>query len=111
MITTSALLAFFGFFAGYNSSRKAVLAGDSRLELWLRNNPSNAKISGLLLLLAAFILMAMNKGIGAGSFIFLVMLMVFGSLVILLSPLKIVTLKTATIAFAIAFSVEFLNLV
>ncbi|NUY80404.1 hypothetical protein HUK80_05815 [Flavobacterium sp. MAH-1] len=111
MMTIGALLAFFGFFSGYNSSRKAVLTGDSKLELWLRNNPSNAKTAGLLLLIAALLLLVMNRGIGAGTFVFFVMLIVFGSLIVLLSPLKIVTLKTAGIAFVIAISIELLNLV
>ncbi|MBD3581853.1 hypothetical protein [Flavobacterium selenitireducens] len=111
MITIGALLAFLGFFAGYNTSQKAVLTGDTKIELWLRSNAPNARIAGLLLLIAALLVLVTDKGIGAGTFVFFVMLMTFGSLIVLLSPLKIITLKTAGIAFALALAIELLNLV
>jgi len=111
MITLGALLAFLGFFAGYNTSRKAILVGNSSVEVWFRNNSLNARIAGLLLLIAALLVLTVNKGIGAGTFVFFVMLMTFGSLIVLLSPLKIVTIKSSAIAFAVAFAVELLNLI
>ena len=111
MITIGALLAFLGFFAGYNTSQKAVLTGNSKIEIWLRQNAPNSRAAGLLLLIAGLVVLVMSKGIGAGTFVFFVMLMTFGSLIVLLSPLRIVTLKTAAFAFALALAVELLNLV
>ncbi len=111
MITIGAFLAFLGFLAPYNTSAKAILTGDSKLELWFRNNSSNAKIGGLLLLIASLLLVVMQKGIGAGTFMFFVILMTIASLIVLLSPLKILNLKTALIVFALLFLVEISNLV
>jgi hypothetical protein len=106
MITIGALLAFFGFFSGYNASRKAVLRGDSRLELWLRRNASKAKISGVFLLVASLILVVTEKGLGAGSLMFVVVLMTIGSLVVILSPLRLLTLRSALLIFALSFLFE-----
>ncbi|RZJ73371.1 hypothetical protein [Flavobacterium sp.] len=111
MITIGTFLAFLGFLAGYNTSAKAILTGDSKLELWFRSNSANAKTGGLLLLVASLMLVIMQKGIGAGSFMFFVILMTVASLVVLLSPLKILNLKTALIVFVFLFVVEMSNLV
>jgi len=111
MITLGALLAFLGFLACYNTSQKAVLTGETKAELWLQNHVSNSRILGLSLFIASLILFCMIKGIGAGTFVFFVMLMTFGSLIVILSPLKILNLKTGAILFLIALIIELLNLV
>ena len=111
MITLGALLTFLGFFAVYNTSRKAVLSGNSKPELWLRANGSGAKLLASSSLIAALVLFASVKGICAGTLLFFVTLMLSGSLVVLLSPLRMIRFGTVTIVFALALLAELLNLV
>ncbi|RZJ68734.1 MAG: hypothetical protein EOO50_00720 [Flavobacterium sp.] len=110
MITAAAFLAFSGFFAGYNSSAKAVHVGHSRIENALRDNTSEAKKVAVGLLLLSLTLSILYSGIAAGTFLFFVFLMVSGSLIVLLSPLKIVTLRSALVVFVLSGIVEILFL-
>lgn len=51
----------------------------------------------------------MEKGIGAGSLVFFVVLMTVGSLVVILSPLRLLTLRSALLVFALSFLFEMSN--
>lgn len=111
MVTLIAFLVFAGFYTCYYTSVKAVLIGHSGLEIAIRKNTTLAKRIGGILLLAGLSSAVFYDGIGAGTLQFFIMLMASGSLVILLSPLKILTLRSASIAFAIGFLIEISNLI
>lgn len=87
MIAISCLLFFVGFHVLYNTSRRAKLNPPFLYEGWARHNVAAAKLSGLLLLIFAFITMCVAQGLGAGIFFGIVALMTAGSLVVLLAPL------------------------
>lgn len=109
MITVAAFLAFAGFFAGYNSSAKAIHIGNSRVEQALRAHTPEAKKAAIGLLLISLTLSILCTGIGAGTLLFVIFLMVFGSAIVLLAPLRIVTLRSALVFFVLSGIVELLN--
>ncbi len=110
MVTLIAFLTFSGFYTAYYTSVKAALAGNSALENAIRNNPVVSRRTGLALLLAALILSVAYNGLGAGTFEFFVLLMTAASLIVLLAPLRIVTLRSALVVFAVSLLVEMSNL-
>lgn len=111
MITLTAFIVFSGFYACYYTSAKAVLSGNSNLETAIKNNPAAAKSIGLVLLLSGLAVAVLYSGIGVGTLQFFIMLMVSGSTIVLLSPLRIVTLRSVVIVFAFALLIEISNLI
>lgn len=111
MITLTAFIVFFGFYACYYTSVKAVLTGNSSLESAIKNNPAAAKSIGLILLIIGLAVAVICSGIGVGTLQFFIMLMVSGSTIVLLSPLRIITLRSVAILFVFAFLIEISNLI
>lgn len=81
---TVALIA--GFYALYNTSKKAVLQKD-RVSVWLQANRGVSKSLGIFCLLISFVLLVIEQGIGTGILTGFILLMTVGSLIIILSPL------------------------
>ena len=69
-----------------------------------------SKIIALLLLILTFILATYQLGIVVGILFNCIALMSIGSLIILLTPLKLINYKNISIVFIIAFLVEQLTL-
>lgn len=86
------LLVHIGFYFLYSTSKRAKL-NNTKVDLWLQNYTKISKLSGALLLIAAFGLSVILYGIGAGIFVAFILLMTIGSLIVVLSPLL---LKTTT---------------
>ena len=111
MITLTAFIVFSGFYACYYTSAKAVLTGNSGLETAIKNNPATAKSVGLVLVLTGLTVSILCNGIGVGTLQFFILLMVSGSTIVLLSPLRIVNLPSVVIVFAFAMLIEIFNLI
>lgn len=110
MVTFLALLIFSGFYTGYYTSAKAVLTGHSGLKNAIRENPFTAKRIALVLLLTAWIVSMLYSGIAVGTFQFFILLMTLASLIVLLAPLKMVTIRSASVTFVIGLLIEISNL-
>jgi len=111
MMTAITFLVFFGFYFCYFASAKAVLPQNSPLEIWLKQQRNASKILGLSLLIASLIFHIIILGAATGTFSFVISLMVSGSMIVLLAPLKIVTFKSASVIFILALLFEISNII
>lgn len=75
------------FYMLYNTSKRAGLRRDI-FSTWLQQHMLFSKITGLILLFVSFSTLIATEGLGVGIFIGFLALMTFGSLIILLVPLK-----------------------
>lgn len=108
MITVSIFLTLIGFELFYQTSKKTELHRSERLARWFGANEKPAKSYGLVLLAMALALSIVQLGIGSGIFAFLCILMLIGSLVVLLSPLRKVKLSWVMAGLAALFILEIL---
>lgn len=76
------------FYLLYNASKRAQLRQDA-FSRWLQGHALFSNISGLVLLVAAFVLFIAAQGFGVGIFIGFLALMTVGSLIVLFAPMKL----------------------
>lgn len=108
MITSSIIFTLIGFEFFYQTSKKAQLHRPEMLATWLTQHEKPAKIYGAILLGIALSLSIYQFGVGSGIFAFLGILMLIGSLVVLISPLRIVKPTWVMVGIAILFLIEIL---
>ncbi|MES2545216.1 MAG: hypothetical protein V4548_10050 [Bacteroidota bacterium] len=107
MQTFAGFILFFGFYLVYYTSKKATLFLDSTFTKWINTNTKQSKIIGTTLLILSYVLLVLQTALGHGSLLFFIELMAFGSLMILLSPLKMINLKWVIALFIITQYIEF----
>lgn len=107
MIAIASLIVFLAFYTLYYTSKRAVLSHDLGFEKWMQKNPKQTKITGLVLLLAAYGFWIFTKSFGCGTLMFFIQLMAVGSLIVLLTPLKKVSRSSLLILFIIIVLLEF----
>ncbi|WP_417942910.1 hypothetical protein [Flavobacterium sp. RS13.1] len=107
MITTASLIVFLAFYTLYYTSKKAVLSYDLGFEKWMQKNPKQTKITGLVLLLAAYGFWIFTKSFGCGTLLFFIQLMTVGSLIVVLTPLKKISRSSLLILFITIGLLEF----
>ncbi|KOP38706.1 hypothetical protein DBB36_08460 [Flavobacterium sp. WLB] len=93
MITIASLIVFLAFYTLYYTSKRAALSYDFGFEKWMQKNPKQTKITGLILLVTAYAIWLFTQSLGGGTLMFFIQLMVIGSLIIILRPLKKVNSK------------------
>ena len=106
MMTLIIALSFLGFYSLYNGSQKADLRQSLLVEIWLQDKPVIAKAVGLSLNFVALITSMWAYGAGSGIFLFFVVLMTVGSLVVLIAPLKFVDYKMVAALFIFSLFIE-----
>ncbi|WP_343613125.1 hypothetical protein [Flavobacterium sp.] len=107
MITIASLIVFLAFYTLYYTSKRAALSYDLGFEKWMQKNPKQTKITGLILLLTAYIMWLFTQSLGCGTLMFFIQLMTIGSLIIILTPLKKVNGKVLLAILIIAALLEF----
>ncbi|MCV9933744.1 hypothetical protein OIU80_15790 [Flavobacterium sp. LS1R47] len=107
MITIASLFVFISFYTLYYTSKRAVLSYDFSFEKWMQRNPKQTKITGLCLLLLAYLLWLLSASLGSATLFFFIQLMTISSLVIILTPLKVINFKGVIILFALSGLLEF----
>lgn len=107
MITIASLIVFLAFYTLYYTSKRAALTYDLGFEKWMKNNPKQTKITGLSLLLLAYVLWLFTQSLCCGTLMFFIQLMTIGSLIVLLSPLKKISNKAIIALFVIVALLEF----
>ncbi|MEO7978314.1 hypothetical protein [Flavobacterium sp.] len=107
MITIATLIVFLAFYTLYYTSKRAALSYDLGFEKWMQKNPKPTKITGLLLLLLAYVLWLFTQSLCCGTLMFFIQLMAIGSLIIILMPLKKVSSKIILLLFVITALLEF----
>ncbi|HBK70953.1 MAG TPA: hypothetical protein DDZ39_04725 [Flavobacteriaceae bacterium] len=86
MIIIASFIMFCGFYALYNTSKRAKL-NDYIFDKWIQSHQKKSKPIGLLLLISAFIILIQYYGIAVGIFSGFIILMTISGLVIILTPL------------------------
>jgi hypothetical protein len=107
MISIAFLILFMAFYILYNTSQKVIKSPVFGFETWAHKNNKKAKLLGITLLFASCFLLCLSFGFGAGMLLFFVVLMTFGSLVIMLTPIQITKPKSIVFIFLIALFTEF----
>ncbi|WKB81409.1 hypothetical protein QYR09_16865 [Cellulophaga lytica] len=90
----------------YSTSKRAVITNDTKLLYWLHKRNILAKISALVVFVISFILAIYTLGFGAGILTFLLLVMLLWSLIVLLTPLKIIDYKLVLVIFVLAIFLE-----
>ncbi|TRZ41945.1 hypothetical protein [Robertkochia solimangrovi] len=106
MISSTILIISLAFYLLYNTSAKSVKNTGLGIENLIIQNPVPAKLTGLILLIIAAVTDIIIFGFGSGSLTFFIILMTAGSLLILLTPLKLVTLRTLSVFFVCSLTIE-----
>ncbi|WBX72965.1 hypothetical protein PG913_08650 [Tenacibaculum pacificus] len=107
MITIGVLLILLGNIVLYNTSKKVELYSNTTVERWIQQHTNYSQIIGCLLLISALPFICYSIGITSGLIFWLVTLMLFLSLVVVISPLKIVNYKHLAIVFLILIIIEY----
>lgn len=107
MITIASLFVFLAFYTLYYTSKRAVLSYDLGFEKWMKNNPKQTKITGLVFLLTAYSLWLIAQSLCCGTLLFFIQLMAIGSLIIILTPLKKISRTMLLLLFITAALFEF----
>lgn len=107
MITIASLFVFLAFYTLYYTSKRAVLSYDLGFEKWMKNNPKQTKITGLVFLLTAYSLWLITQSLCCGTLLFFIQLMAIGSLIIILTPLKKISRTMLLLLFIAAALFEF----
>jgi hypothetical protein len=94
MITITSSILFLAFYTLYYTSKRVPLTYNFGFEKWMRKNPTPTKITGITLLVLAYILWLYIASVGSGTLLFIIELMTIGSLIVILKPLKIIAPKS-----------------
>lgn len=111
MITLSILLVIIAFYLHYTTSEKMDSQKLLGFEFLLIQQKKQCKAASFLLLILSCMLCIKVFGLGAGIFSFFIYLMTFGSLIVLLAPLKIFNYKSLSLFIFICFTIEYTVLV
>ena len=110
MISFVIIILTLAFYIFYNTSERSVKNHVLGFEKWIQKKKGLAKITGLAMLTIAYLILSHFFGFGAGSLLFFIILMTFGSLIIVLTPLKMINYKNLLIAVLFSLCIEFLIL-
>lgn len=108
MISLISLSIFLAFYLLYNTSKKAALSNDLRIQKWIQQNQQLSKIVSASVFIITYTTFITIKSIGAASLIYCIQIMTIGSLVVILTPLKLLNYKAILLIFVISFTSEIL---
>lgn len=110
MISLVIIILTVAFYIFYNTSEKSVKNRVLGFEKWVQKKKRWARITGLAMFTIAYLILSLYSGFGAGSLLFFIILMTFGSLIIVLTPLKMINYKNLLIVVLFSLCIEFLIL-
>ncbi len=106
MITVTILLTILGFYMLLLTSKRAAIPKAIPEKKVASKNPHVFKASGLVLLLAAFVVLSIFWGVGSGIISEFIILSIVASLAVIVVPLQIINYKQMTIIFILSFIFE-----
>ena len=106
MVSVTIFIVFISFYFFYNTSKKTVKHNYNKLENWIDENIQLTIIIATILLIISLILNIYVFGFGAGSLLFFILFMTIGSLIIILTPLKLTRYKSVLLLFLISLLFE-----
>jgi len=107
MVSAIILCTFFSFYMLYNSSKRAIKYRGFGFENWMNSHTTFTKLFAMFLGVCALVAAIFIFGIGGGVLLFGMVLMTLGSVVVLLTPLQLVTYKSVFLLFFSALFIEF----
>lgn len=110
MISSVIIILTLAFYFFYNTSERSVKSHVLGFEKWIQKKKGLAKTTGMVMLIIAYLILLFYYGIGTGTLLFFIILMTFGSLIILLTPLKMINYKNLLLVVLFSLCVEFLIL-
>ncbi|MDY0779981.1 hypothetical protein [Tenacibaculum sp. IB213877] len=108
MISTAIILNILGFYLFYNTSKKVEIQSFLGFENLAYKFKTVTKIVALFLFIFSLLLMTTVFGIASGILFFCIVLMTFGSIIILMAPLKLITYSNFSIIIITLFFIEYL---
>ncbi len=106
MYTLIVTCCFLGFFALYNTSKKAKLSKSGKVEQWLQTHPRTAKQIGVLLMVVSMVAFIWKNGWGVGGFSAVLLIMTISSLVVAIAPLYYINLRTVALLISLSLVLE-----
>ncbi|MDO3694966.1 hypothetical protein QVZ41_08940 [Wenyingzhuangia sp. chi5] len=106
MISILIILLFFTFYIFYVTTKRINIVSNLRFEKNIQAHPSLAKKIGLMLMLISFIISIDQLGFCVGILFNVIGFMTIGGLIVLLTPLQLITYKNICIAFVLCFLIE-----
>lgn len=107
MTTIASLFVFLAFYALYNTSKRVKLAGPLAVHKLLQQKPKQTKALAVGLLAIGYFVLLNHKSFECSILIFSIQIMVIGSLIVILTPLKIVKTIFLLALFILSTLVEF----
>ncbi|WP_066225161.1 hypothetical protein [Formosa haliotis] len=108
MITIAILILVLAFYMLYTTSEKMPSDAVFGIEKHIVEHRKPSKLLAVILLIVSLIVFIIQLGKGSGTFMFFISLMTFGSLIVLLVPLKLVHFKSVVLFAVLSFCIEFL---
>lgn len=106
MISVAIFIVFIAFYMFYNTSQKTQKHVEIGFESWLESYSTIGKTIAILLMLTAISQHIYLFGLGSGILVFIITLMLISSVVILLTPLQLITYKVLFLIFIPCFCLE-----
>lgn len=106
MITGIIFSVYVGCIVLYNTSQKAVLNTQYAIEKWIQSNRQKAKLIGVSILILTLVAANIVLGVTSGILFWLIALMSVLSLLVVISPLRIVNYKYLLLIFIGSLLIE-----
>ncbi|UXP32343.1 hypothetical protein N6H18_18550 [Reichenbachiella agarivorans] len=106
MVTLNLILIWLSFYLFYLTSKKAQIARSLPIEKWMHNHAPIAKVIGTVLLFLSLSVSISLWGVGSGSLFFFIILMTLGSLVTIISPLRVLNYVSISAISILSFVLE-----
>ncbi|MCV9386128.1 hypothetical protein [Reichenbachiella ulvae] len=106
MATLTIALIGMAFYIVYHTSKRAVPTRFLKIERWFYYNETKTKSLSIMLLFIALSLAIILWGVAAGVLTFFVVLMTWGSLIVILSPIRVFTIKHLSVLFLLSLFSE-----
>jgi hypothetical protein len=106
MKTITFLFIFLGCYALYNTSEKAYVSDNFSLQKWFQSNNLFTQITGVTFLLTGLLLSISFFGLSAGVITWIVAVSLFLSLIILITPLRVINYAFLTVLFTLTLLIE-----
>lgn len=107
MVSFAFLVLFFAFYVLYNTSQKVQIVPRFGFEPNIQRYIKPYKIVGLMLLVVSMIAFSILFGLGSGILFFFIGLMTIASLIVILYPLNLITIKTVSVIFIASLLIEY----
>lgn len=105
-MTVLILVTTLACFLHYSTSKRAAITKETKLLFWLNKKNKFTKIAALVIFILSLLLAVYTFGLGAGVLTLLTLIILIWSLIVLITPLKIIGYKLMLVVFLLALFLE-----